>query len=68
VSNGVNINMLNDNEEAKRHMYPPHNTVVPRFSMKSDAKGLGFAAHLLQPLLLPSPHHHHIIAIGVYTY
>jgi hypothetical protein len=68
VSNGVDINMLDDDEEAKRHMYPLHNTVMPCFSMKSDVKGLGFAAHLLQPLLLPSPHHHCITAIGVYTY
>ena len=42
--NGVDIDALDDDEEAKRHMYPPRDTVVPRFPMKSDSKGLGFAA------------------------
>lgn len=42
--NGVDIDAFDDDEEAKRHMYPPRDTVVPRFSMKSDSKGLGFAA------------------------
>ncbi|KAF8273088.1 hypothetical protein EI94DRAFT_1676992 [Lactarius quietus] len=42
--NGVDIDALDDDEEAKRHMYPPRDTVVPRFPMKSDSNGLGFAA------------------------
>ena len=42
--NGVDIDALDDDEEAKRHLYPPRDTVVPRFPMKSDSKGLGFAA------------------------
>ncbi|SRR6266702_3617422 len=41
---GVDINALDDDEEAKRHMYPPRDTVVPRFSMKSDSYGIGYTA------------------------
>ncbi len=44
--NGMDIDALDDDEEAKRHMYPPRDTVVPRFSMKSDSHGLGLAAAL----------------------
>jgi G patch domain-containing protein 1 len=42
--NGVDIDALDDDEEAKRHMYPPRDTVVPRFPIKSDPYGLGHAA------------------------
>lgn len=43
--NGVDIDALDDDdEEAKRHMYPPRDTVVPRFSMKSDSYGVGYTA------------------------
>jgi G patch domain-containing protein 1 len=42
--NGVDIDALDDDEEAKRHLYPPRDTVVPRFSMKSDPYGLGYTA------------------------
>jgi len=45
--NGVNIDALDgdeDDEEAKRHLYPPRDTVVPRVPMKSDPHGLGFRA------------------------
>ena len=42
--NGVDIDALDDDEEAKRHMYPPRDTVVPRVSMKTDAHGIGFKA------------------------
>ncbi|KAI9458144.1 hypothetical protein BJY52DRAFT_437826 [Lactarius psammicola] len=42
--NGVDIDALDDDEEAKRHMYPPRDTVVPRFSMKSDSYGIGYTA------------------------
>ena len=41
---GVNIDALDDDEEAKRHMYPPRDTVVPRFPIKSDSNGLGYTA------------------------
>ena len=42
--NGVDIDALDDDDEAKRHMYPPRDTVVPRFSTKSDSYGLGYTA------------------------
>lgn len=42
--NGVDINALDDDEEAKRHLYPPRDTVVPRVAMKTDAHGIGFKA------------------------
>ncbi|KAI0305795.1 hypothetical protein B0F90DRAFT_1872703 [Multifurca ochricompacta] len=42
--NGVDIDALDDDEEAKRHLYPPRDTVVPRVQMKSDAYGLGYTA------------------------
>ena len=43
--NGVDIDALDDDdEEAKRHMYPPRDTVVPRVPMKTDVHGLGFKA------------------------
>ncbi|KAI9512271.1 hypothetical protein F5148DRAFT_1008581 [Russula earlei] len=42
--NGVDIDALDDDEEAKRHLYPPRDTVVPRVPTKSDAHGLGFVA------------------------
>jgi G patch domain-containing protein 1 len=32
---GVDIDALDDDEEAKRQMYPPRATAVPLFSMKS---------------------------------
>ncbi|KAI0256003.1 hypothetical protein BJV78DRAFT_1175026 [Lactifluus subvellereus] len=41
---GVDIDALDDDEEAKRHLYPPRDTAVPRFPMKSDPHGLGYAA------------------------
>jgi G patch domain-containing protein 1 len=42
---GVDIDALEDeDEEAKRHMYPPRDTLVPRVSMKTDVHGLGFKA------------------------
>ncbi|KAH8983155.1 hypothetical protein EDB86DRAFT_3106500 [Lactarius hatsudake] len=41
---GVDVDALDDDEEAKRHMYPPRDTVVPRFSMKSDSHGLGYTS------------------------
>ncbi|KAH9066795.1 hypothetical protein EDB87DRAFT_1588266 [Lactarius vividus] len=41
---GVDIDALDDDEEAKRHMYPPRDTVVPRFSTKSDSYGLGYTS------------------------
>jgi G patch domain-containing protein 1 len=42
--NGVDIDALDDDEEAKRHMYPPRDTIVPRVPMKTDVYGLGFQA------------------------
>jgi G patch domain-containing protein 1 len=42
--NGVDIDALDDDEEAKRHLYPPRDTVVPRVSMKTDPHGIGFKA------------------------
>ena len=42
--NGVDIDALDDDEEAKRHMYPPRDTIVPRVPMKTDVYGLGFKA------------------------
>jgi G patch domain-containing protein 1 len=46
--NGVDVDALDDededDEEAKRHMYPPRDTVVPRVPMKTDVHGLGFKA------------------------
>ncbi|KAI9507034.1 hypothetical protein F5148DRAFT_1299856 [Russula earlei] len=42
--NGVDIDALDDDEEAKRHLYPPRDTVVTRVPTKSDAHGLGFVA------------------------
>jgi G patch domain-containing protein 1 len=42
--NGVDIDALDDDEEAKRHLYPPRDTVVPRVLMKTDAHGIGFEA------------------------
>ena len=42
--NGVDIDALDDDEEAKRHLYPPRDTVVPRVLMKTDAHGIGFKA------------------------
>jgi G patch domain-containing protein 1 len=42
--NGVDIDALDDDEEAKRHLYPPRDTVVPRVPMKSDAYGLGYTS------------------------
>jgi G patch domain-containing protein 1 len=40
--NGVDIDTLDDDEEAKRHLYPPRDTVVPRVLMKTDPHGIGF--------------------------
>jgi G patch domain-containing protein 1 len=46
----VDLDALNGNddddadEEAKRHLYPPRDTVVPRVPMKTDAYGIGFRA------------------------
>ena len=40
--NGVDIEALDDDEEAKRHLYPPRDSVVPRVPMKSDVFGIGF--------------------------
>jgi len=44
--NGVDFDALDDDddEEAKLHMYPPRDTVVPRVQMKTDVHGLGFKA------------------------
>lgn len=42
--NGVDIDTLDDDEEAKRHLYPPRDTIVPRVQMKSDVYGIGFKA------------------------
>jgi len=44
--NGVDIDALDDDgdEEAKRHTYPPRDTVVPRVPMKADVHGVGFRA------------------------
>jgi G patch domain-containing protein 1 len=42
--NGVDIDALDDDEEAKRHLYPPRDTVVPRFLMKADPYGLAYTA------------------------
>ncbi|KAI0272592.1 hypothetical protein BC834DRAFT_857452 [Gloeopeniophorella convolvens] len=42
--NEVDIDTLEDDEEAKRHTYPPRDTVAPRLPMKSDTHGLGFDA------------------------
>ncbi len=42
--NGVDIDSLDDDEEAKRHLYPPRDTVVPRVLMKTDAYGIGYKA------------------------
>ena len=43
--NGIDIDALDDDdEEAKRHMYPPRDTIVPRVSMKVDVYGVGFKA------------------------
>ena len=45
--NGVDVDALDgeeEDEEAKRHMYPPRDTVVPRVPMKTDVHGLGFKA------------------------
>jgi G patch domain-containing protein 1 len=42
--NGVDIDALDDDEEAKRHLYPPRDTLVPRVPMKTDAHGIGFKA------------------------
>jgi G patch domain-containing protein 1 len=42
--NGVDIDALDDDEEAKRHLYPPRDTAVPRVLMKTDAHGIGFKA------------------------
>ncbi|KAH9983914.1 hypothetical protein BJV74DRAFT_849131 [Russula compacta] len=51
---GVDIDALDEDEddEAKRHLYPPRDTVVPRLPTKSDAHGLGFrgAAGLMESL------------------
>jgi G patch domain-containing protein 1 len=53
--NGVDIDALDDgDEEAKRHMYPPRDTIVPRFAMKSDQYGLG---HTAAPGLIESLGH-----------
>jgi G patch domain-containing protein 1 len=41
---GVDIDALDDDEEAKRHLYPPRDTIVPRFPMKSDPYGLAYTA------------------------
>jgi len=44
---GVDIDALDaddEDEEAKRHMYPPRDTLVPRVTMKTDVHGLGFRA------------------------
>ena len=50
--NGVDIDALDDDEEAKRHLYPPRDTVVPRVSMKTDGYGIGYktAAGLVESL------------------
>ena len=42
--NGVDVDALDDDDEAKRHLYPPRDTLVPRLPMKSDAHGIGFNA------------------------
>jgi len=42
--NGVDIDALDDDEEAKRHLYPPRDTAVPRVPMKSDPYGVGYKA------------------------
>lgn len=42
--NGVDIDALDDDEEAKRHLYPPRDTLVPRLPMKTDTHGVGFKA------------------------
>ncbi|KAH9957983.1 hypothetical protein BGW80DRAFT_1465564, partial [Lactifluus volemus] len=53
--NGVDIDALDDgDEEAKRHLYPPRDTIVPRFAMKSDQYGLG---HTAAPGLIESLGH-----------
>jgi G patch domain-containing protein 1 len=42
---GVDIDALDDDDdEAKRHMYPPRDTIVPRVPMKVDVYGVGFKA------------------------
>jgi len=50
--NGIDIDALDDDEEAKRHLYPPRDTVVPRVPMKLDAHGVGYvtAAGLIESL------------------
>lgn len=39
---GVDIDKLEDDEEAKKHMYPPRDTQVPTISRKENAFGLGY--------------------------
>ncbi|KAI0058945.1 hypothetical protein BV25DRAFT_1993879 [Artomyces pyxidatus] len=44
--NGINIDELDDDEEAKKHMYPPRDTAVVRISRKTDHHGLGYSSGL----------------------
>jgi G patch domain-containing protein 1 len=40
--NGINIDELDDDEEAKKHMYPQRDTPVIKLQRKNDRRGLGF--------------------------
>ncbi|KAI0322782.1 hypothetical protein OF83DRAFT_1048649 [Amylostereum chailletii] len=40
--NDINLDALEDDEEAKKHMYPPRDTVVPIMPRKDNAHGVGY--------------------------
>ncbi|TFY83172.1 hypothetical protein EWM64_g843 [Hericium alpestre] len=44
--NDIDIDALEDDEEAKKHMYPPRDTVATRHGRKEDKHGLGYVGQL----------------------
>ena len=48
--NYVNIDALDNDEEVKHHMYPPHDMIMPQVLMKMDVYELSFkvAAGLIE--------------------